>query len=69
MSHSHVYLPSDNHYHIMPNVPFDGSMLFVLFIFAAVAVAVCWYPCDNTTGRQPRVVYVPTYVDKPSNEV
>ncbi len=61
MSHSHVYLPNDNHYHIMPNLPFDGSLLFVFLIFGILAVVVCWCPWDNTTGRRPRHVYVPAY--------
>tara|TARA_Y100000817_G_C16536090_1_gene402306 strand:+ start:234 stop:446 length:213 start_codon:yes stop_codon:yes gene_type:complete len=64
MSHTHEYHTHD----YLPNVPFDGTMLFVLFIVAVVAAAVCWFPWgDNSMGRQPRVIYVPTYVDRDSS--
>ena len=67
--HTHDYLPNDTHYHIMPNVPFDGTMIFVLFIFLIIAAAACWFPWGDTTttGRQPRIIYVPTYVDRDSS--
>ena len=53
MSHTHVYLPSYDNY-----MPYDGVLLFVLFMLAAVGVALCWCPWNDTAGRQPRQVYV-----------
>lgn len=63
MSHTyHTYLPN----YIMP---YDGVLLFVLFVLGTAGVALCFCPWNDITGRQPRQVYVVYRTDSDDEEV